>query len=70
MKNVPKSGQPELIGSVIRRQPSPIPGASYMQLEMFNKRILRKLVVSDPGDSKGTTDGKRIRSAGASGTDA
>lgn len=68
MKSVPKSGQPESIGSVIKRLPLPIPDRSYRQLEIFNKKILRRLVVKSHGGSVATKDGKRIRSAGGKGT--
>jgi len=62
MKNVPRSGQAGSTGSAGEQRTSRIPDHSYTQLEIFNLRTLRKLVVGDPGDSKDTKGTRRTQS--------
>lgn len=66
MQAVSRSGQPELIGSVIERQSLPTSDRSCEQLEIFNARMLKKPAYCDPGDSKDTRGGSRRASGTAS----
>lgn len=66
MQTVQKSGQPESTGSATRPESSPTTDRSSKQLEMFNPRTLKRLVVCDPGDSRDGAASKRRRSGGAS----
>jgi len=61
MKNVPRSGQAVSTGSAGEQRTLRTAGPSCTQLEIFNLRILKRLVVGDPGDSKDTKVTRRTR---------
>lgn len=62
MRTVSKSGQVGLTGSDGGLSTSPTQRRSCTQLEIFNARTLRRLVISGPGASKGTKATKPTRS--------